>query len=424
MAQLSDDCFSGPQALTALDEALQFFAQNLHPIVKAQSLPLSDCLNRFLAEDIIAPFSIPPHANSAVDGFLVYFDDLSDHEETRLPVIGYAKAGHPYQGTITHKQALRVLTGATLPDGPDTILMQEDCLIEGDHIVIPPGIRQGANLRQAGEDIQIGQIILKHHQFLRPQDIALAASVGRTSLSVYGNLRIAIFSTGDEIREPGDPIQPGQIYDSNRTLIRMCLKKWGVTCLDLGILPDKAAHIKQALMEVASKTDMIITTGGVSTGDEDHVRKVIQEIGQIHYWRLAIKPGRPIALGQIFNPSRSILFAGLPGNPVAAFVNLVHVVRPILFQLMGGLPHQHALPRFTAIADFTWKKKIGRREWLRVRQSGANHHGLPLLSRFPRDGAGILSSLTESDGLAEIMEHQEFIKPGDKIDYLPFWGMW
>lgn len=424
MAQLSNDCFAGPNALMRLDEALALLRQRLVPLQRTIPRPLAECMDHFLAQDILSPIQVPGRANAAVDGYLVYFRDINPAGETCLKVVGKASAGHPYLGPFPARSALRVLTGAILPEGPDTIYMQEDCRLEGEYVFLPPGIRRGANLRLAGEDVAMGASILGRGQRLRPQDLALASAVGLESLPLLSPLRISIFSTGDELAIDRQRLGEGQIYDSNRTLLSLYLTRLGMEVRDMGILPDRYDIIAQNLKEAAQQSDLILTSGGVSTGDEDHVRNALAAIGKIHLWRLAIKPGRPVALGQIDHAEGSVPFAGLPGNPVAAFVNLVHVVRPMILLLMGIDPELHPLPRFTGIADFSWKKKPGRREWLRVTLTSLKEDGLARLSLFPREGAGILSSLVQSDGLAEIPEDLQKIEAGDKIHYLPYWGMW
>ena len=235
---------------------------------------------------------MPPHDNAAVDGYAVFFDDLDPEAETRLPCTGRAAAGHPLGRAAVRGEAIRVFTGAPMPNGPDTVLMQEDCRAEGDAVTVPPGIKRGANRRSAGEDIAPGTTILTAGRALRPQDVGLAASVGRTELAVFRRLRVAIFSTGDEVYEPGAALGEGGIYDSNRYVIAGLAERLGCAVTDMGILPDKLDAIVDALAARSRDHDLLLTSGGMSTGDEDHVKAAVEALGHLHFWRLAIRPGR------------------------------------------------------------------------------------------------------------------------------------
>jgi molybdopterin molybdotransferase len=292
-------------------------------------------------------------------------------------------------------------------------MMQEDCALEGDILVVRPGIKRGANRRAAGEDIAAGAVVLKAGQRLRPQDLGQAAAVGRASLEVSRPLRVALFSTGDELVEPGTALPPGSIYDSNRFTIAGLLHALGCRVSDLGILADRPDAVRQALAQAAPLHDLIVTSGGVSVGDEDHVKAAVEALGSIHAWRLAIKPGRPIALGQV----QRVPFVGLPGNPVAVMVTFLNLVRPMVLALMGCrdlTPHH-----FKVRAAFDYKKKKDRREWVRARLVSDGSEGWRA-EKFPREGAGILSSLVESDGLVELPEGLTRLEAGTMVDFLPF----
>jgi molybdopterin molybdotransferase len=327
---------------------------------------------------------------------------------------------------------VRIFTGAAMPtgensgengDAPDTVMMQEDCAErdgpDGGRVVeIAPGIKRGSNQRAAGEDIRAGTTILNAGQRLRPQDLGLAASVGRARLKVYAPLRAAVFSTGDEVRDPlkgdgGDGLGEGLIYDSNRVTIAALLAQLGCAVSDLGILPDDRPTIEAALKEAARGHDLVVTSGGMSVGEEDHVRDAVEALGQVHFWRLAIKPGRPIALGQIGR----VPFVGLPGNPVAVMVTFLRIARPMILKLAGASetgPHL-----FQVRAGFDHKKKAERREWVRARIE-AGGDGVPVAHKFPRDGAGILTSMVEADGLVELPEDMTRLEAGTMVDFLPF----
>jgi molybdopterin molybdotransferase len=413
MAQLSDDCFAHGGRLMRADEALDLLAGTIACVAEPETVAVSNALGRILAEDVVSPHDVPAHDNSAVDGYAVFFDDLDPERETVLPVTGRAAAGHPLERPARRGEAVRIFTGARMPEGPDTVMMQEDCRAEGDRVAIPPGIKRGANHRARAEDVAAGGTVLHRGMRLRPQDMGQAAAVGRTSLAVSRPLRVALFSTGDELREPGAPLDPGCIYDSNRFTIGALLAGLGCAVDDLGILKDDAAALGAALARASEGHDLIVTSGGVSVGEEDHVRAAVEALGKLHLWRLAIKPGRPIALGQVGR----VPFVGLPGNPVAVMVTFVNIVRPMILRLMGGTgltPHH-----FRVRADFAHKKKKDRREWVRARLVADGEAGWRAV-KFPREGAGILSSMVESEGLVALPEELTRLEPGTMVDFLPF----
>ena len=417
MAQLSDDCFAQGGKLMRADEALELLGRRVVRVTESEAVPLDAALGRILAEDVVAPRDVPSHDNSAVDGYAVFFDDLDPKHDTVLPVTGRAAAGHPLGRAAKRGEAIRIFTGAPMPEGPDCVMMQEDCKLanelDGERVVLRPGLKRGANRRARAEDVAAGHTVLHAGARLRPQDLGQAAAVGRRELLTSKSLRVALFSTGDELREPGAPLEPGCIYDSNRTIIHGLLAGMGCAITDLGILKDEALSLRAALETAAHGHDLVVTSGGVSVGEEDHVRAAVEALGSLHLWRLAIKPGRPIALGQI----GAAAFVGLPGNPVAVMVTFLTIVRPMILRLMGGTgltPHH-----FRVAADFSHKKKKDRREWLRarlVRDPAAGWRAV----KYPRQGAGILSSMVESEGLVALPEEITSIEPGTMVDFLPF----
>ncbi|MCK6454285.1 MAG: molybdopterin molybdotransferase MoeA [Alphaproteobacteria bacterium] len=414
MAQLSDDCFAFGGPLITVDQAWTLMRERLQPVVEPESVKLMQAHGRILAEDITAPFDVPPCDNSAVDGYAVFFDDLAPDAETRLKLVeGRAAAGHPFAGELPRGRALRVFTGAVMPPGPDTVMMQEDCALEGGTVVIRPGIMRGANRRRAGEDVKAGAVVLKRGTRLRPQDVGMAASMGRAEIQVYRRLRVALFSTGDELSEPGTALPRGSIYDSNRYTLASLLGGLGCTVSDLGILEDRFEVVRGALERAAAAHDLIVTSGGVSVGDEDHVKAAVEALGSLHVWRLAIKPGRPAALGQVGRTP----FLGLPGNPVAVMVTFYGLARALVLLLSGAAPDRPQ--RFRVRAGFQHRKKAERREYLRARLE-READGSLVARRFPRDGAGILSSMVESDGLVELPEDLTRLEPGTIVDFLPF----
>src|SRR5215207_3574774 len=412
MAQLSDDCFAFGGALLGVDAALALIAERVAPVVEAETVPLAAAAGRILARDLVAGIDVPPHPNSAVDGFAIVHADLDSAGDTMLPVTGRAAAGHPLGREIKRGEAIRIFTGAPMPEGADTVMMQEDCAVEGGRVRLKPGIKRGANRRHAGEDVAQGALALPVGKRLGPADLGLAAALGNDRLAVFRPLRAALLSTGDEVREPGTPLVPGAIYDANRVMLAALLRRLGVVVDDLGIRPDRAAALADTLADAASGHDLIVTSGGVSTGEEDHVRAAIEKLGRLDFWRLAIKPGRPVALGQV----RGVPLIGLPGNPVAAALTFAILARPLILRLAGAAAAPP--PTFPVQAGFAWRKKPGRREYLRA--TLARDGGAVVAHKYPKDGAGILSSIVHSDGFAILNEDLSDVSPGMTIDFLPF----
>jgi molybdopterin molybdotransferase len=301
-----------------------------------------------------------------------------------------------------------------MPDGADTVYMQEDIRLDADgKVVLPAGLKRGANVRPAGEDIPAGTFALCAGQRLRPQDVALAAAFGLTEVQVRRRIRVAVFSTGNELVSPGSPRAPAQLFDSNRFMLMAMLKRLGCEVSDLGIVSDDRASLADGLKKVAATHDLILTTGGVSTGEEDHVKAAVESVGKLVLWRMAIKPGRPVAMGIIGGTP----FIGLPGNPVASFVTFVHVVRPTVLALAGAT-HQHLIA-MPVRAAFTYKKKIARREYVRVYLRKGDDGDLEAV-KFPREGAGLLSSLVDTDGLVELGEAITQVEPGQIVGFLSY----
>ncbi|MEO1190350.1 MAG: gephyrin-like molybdotransferase Glp [Pseudomonadota bacterium] len=414
MAQLSDDCFAFGGPLLPVAEALAMITARVTAVAETEERPLPACLGAILRQDLVAGISVPAHDNSAVDGYALRFADLLPDQETRLPLVGRAAAGHPLQHPLGPGEAARIFTGAPMPAGADTVMMQEDCREEAGSVVVQPGIAKGANRRAAGEDVSAGSTILTAGKRLRPWDIGLAASVGVDRLLVARPLRVALLSTGDELAEPGGARREGQVFDANRTSLAGLLRQAGCAVTDLGILEDDPAVIEAALIAAARKHQVIVTSGGVSQGEEDHVKAALTAAGgSLHFWRLAIKPGRPVALGQVAGAA----FVGLPGNPVACMVTFAALVRPLLLRLAGGLPEP--LASFPVETAFDHKKKRDRQEWLRVSLT-RRAEGLPLASRFPREGAGILSSLVGSEGFLLLDEALTKVPAGSTLPFIPF----
>ena len=412
MAQLSDDCFAFGGQLLPLDGALGRLRDVFPPVGDAEVVQLDRAAGRVLAADLVASLDVPGHDNSAVDGYAFLHADLDPGAPTRFRVAGRAAAGHPVEGGRGTGTAVRIFTGAPMPVGFDCVAMQEDCRVEDGHVVIPPGLKPGANRRFAGEDVHRGTVALVAGTRLRAQEIGLAAAFGLTELTVRRRLRVAVLSTGDEIAEPGRALALGQVYDSNRRTLAILLAGLGAEVTDLGILPDRPEAIRRHLADAARGHDAIITSGGVSEGEEDHIRDGVAALGRLHWWRLAIKPGRPVSVGQIGQTA----FLGLPGNPAATMTTFFLVARPILLQMAGAVARP--LVRLNVRAGFSQKKKSGRVEYVRVRLE-AGPDG-PVARRFPREGAGLLSSMVWSDGLAELPLDLERLEEGAWLAYLPF----
>jgi len=410
MAQLSDDCFAFGGALLTLDAARAMIMAQVGPVDGTERVGLHEADGRVLAADVAAPVDLPPFDNSAVDGYAVRLAGLE--HGGRLPVLGRLAAGAPAR-PLVEGTAQRIFTGAALPPGADTVFMQEDVRLDAGQVQLPPGLRRGANTRPRGEDISQGATALHAGLRLRPQDLALAAALGLTQLAVRRPVRVALFSTGDELIEPGQPTGPARRFDSNRVLLAAMARRAGAQVTDLGILPDRLDTIAGALREAGRGHDLILTSGGVSAGEEDHVRTAVESAGRLVFWRLAVKPGRPVAMGVV----DGVPFVGLPGNPVAAFVTFAQVARPLIAALAGA--EVQPPPTLRVPAAFAYRKKAGRREYVRVRlRPGAD--GVAAAHKHGVDGAGILTSLTETDGLAELADDVTVVSPGETVSYLPY----
>jgi molybdopterin molybdotransferase len=413
MAQLTDDCFAHGDRLMTAAEALALITSVARPVTEPEDVMLAQAPGRILARDVVATMDVPPHDNAAVDGYAVFHADLDPEQETILPVTGRVPAGYALGREARHGEAIRIFTGAPMPEGLDTVMMQEDTSEADGKVTLRSGIKKGANRRNAGEDITSGATILKAGRRLKPQDIGLAASVGVASLSCYQPLRVALFSTGDEVTEPGGPLKPGAIYDANRYAVMGLLRALGCAVTDMGILADEGPATRKAIADAAANHHALLTSGGVSVGDEDHVRQTIMEQGTLHAWYMAIKPGRPLMLGQMGQAT----FIGLPGNPAAAMVTFLRFARPLLLGLSGATEAGPLL--FRVRAAFDRRKKAERREYVRVYLRPGTD-GVLEAHAFEREGAGLLSSLVETDGLAELPEDMTRLEKGAMIDVLPF----
>jgi molybdopterin molybdotransferase len=414
MAQLSDDSFAFGGKLMSVDDAIGILSARIRPVEHIEIVDLGHADGRILAADICAPLPLPPFTNSAVDGYAVRSRDLSREPAQAFTVTGRIQAGAAAIEAMAHGCAVRIFTGAPMPIGADTVFMQEDVRLDASgNVILPVGLKAGANVRPTGEDFAEGATALPAGRRMRPQDVALAAALGLTQIEVRRRIRVAVFSTGDEIVSPGNFRGAAQLFDSNRFMLIAMAARFACEVSDLGILRDDRASLASALKQATGSHDLILTTGGVSTGEEDHVKAAVETVGSLVLWRMAIKPGRPVAMGII----EGTPFIGLPGNPVASFVTFAHVVRPTILALAGAI--QQKLIPMPVCAAFGYKKKIGRREYVRVNlRRGAA--GVLEAVRFPREGAGLLSSLVETDGLVELGEEISLVEPGQTVGFLSY----
>ncbi|MFK7867592.1 MAG: gephyrin-like molybdotransferase Glp [Alphaproteobacteria bacterium] len=420
MAQLSNDCFKKDQPLMTLDQALAHLRRVLTPQAGISKIDLMAAESRILASQLVADHAHPPFDNSAVDGYALSMPQDQMSGSVPFDIVGQAAAGHPYHGTLAKGQAIQIFTGASLPAGCDVIYMMEDISInpQTKQLVCPVGLKLGSNIRRAGEDIAIGDVLLEAGLKLTPAAIGLAASQGIDQLSVYQPLRVAVFSTGDEITPPNAPLMQGALYDMNRPMLVNWLKMLGYHVSDLGILKDDADGIQTALSDAAQNHDAILTSGGMSMGAEDHVKNAIEQLGSLQFWKLAIKPGRPIGLGLLPRGDSSCLFIGLPGNVVASYTTFALIGR-IALKLIAGERILQA-PSLMVEMAHPYKKKANRLEIARVKLNPDAKTGMPQAVIYQKSGAGILSSITNNDGFILLDEEKRQVDQGDKVRYIPF----
>jgi len=413
MAQLRKDIFAFGRALATIEDITALIAERTPVVSEVEHVSLADAMGRVLAENLIAPIDLPAFDNSAVDGYAVAFDDLASSGETALPVVSRIAAGEEASAMAPGGGAARIFTGAPMPPGADTVFMQEDVRIEGGRVILPSGLARGANARSRGEDIAKGAIAIEAGQRLDPRFIALAAALGQARLPVRRPLRVAVFSTGDEIVAPGERLSPAKTYDSNRFALLALLGRRGCAVSDLGVLRDHQAEIARSLVAATERHDLVVTSGGVSTGEADYVRAALEQSGSLVFWRLAIKPGRPIAMGLL----NGVPVIGLPGNPVATFVAFAFVVRPLLAALEGERLQAPASARVRS--GFDYVKKAGRREFVRAKLVRCAD-GQDEAQKHPVDGAGVLTSLTRTDGFVVLPEPAETVRAGDYLEFIDY----
>jgi molybdopterin molybdotransferase len=411
-------CVSGydPNSLP-VEKAQEFIAHLVPKVTAIESLALRSSLGRVLARDVVTEIDVPAHDNSAMDGYALRGAELAAAGDTLLKIAGTGFAGQAFDGAVPAGHCVRIMTGAVMPAGLDTVVPQEFTQLDGDRVRIAAGaVRPGDNRRLAGEDLARGAAALRAGRHLRPADLGLLASLGRAEVPVFRKLRVAFFSTGDELRSIGEPLEAGCVYDSNRYTIWAMLQRLGCDVIDLGVVRDDPAALRAAFSEAAASADAVITSGGVSVGEADHTKKIMAELGDVLFWRIAMRPGRPMAIGKINN---AILF-GLPGNPVAVMVTFYAFVRQALRTMSGAAPEP--LPMLRAASTAALRKKPGRTEYQRgiVTRAGDGRWQVAITGS---QGSGILSSMSAANGMVVLHHEQGDIAAGDEVDVIAFDGL-
>ena len=404
-----------PQALSAA-HVNRFLAELVQPVQDTETVPILQALDRIVAQDVISPISVPPHDNSAMDGYALQGSALSGQQPTRLRVVGTALAGAAWTGTVQAGECVRIMTGAIMPAGLDTVAPQELVQIDGEHVTVPAGVLQaGDNRRLLGEDLMAGQAAVSSGARLSPAACGLLASLGLPEVRVLRRPRVAYFSTGDEILSLGEAPREGAVYDSNRYTVNGLLRHLGCEVIDMGVVKDDPAALETAFREAAAQADAIITSGGVSVGEADHTKAMMKQLGDVAFWRIAMRPGRPMAVGRL---SQGTLLFGLPGNPVAVMVTFAAFVRPALQRLMGW--NAAPQPLLRARSQETLRKKPGRTEYQRgiVEQ----RDGELWVRLTGNQGSGVLSSMVQANGLIVLSHEQATVPAGGWVDVMMFEG--
>lgn len=406
-----------PEPVTTLrvDEARKRILQQITALESWRKVALRDGLGQVLHEDIISPLAVPPHANSAMDGYALGSEDLKN-QATTLKLIGSAFAGRPFNKTVNAGECVRIMTGAMMPQNCDTVIMQEQAEINAGLITLHGEHHPGENVRLAGEDIQAGAVVLRAGHRIIPADLGLLASLGLAEIKVRRRIRIAFFSTGDELRSLGETLTPGDIYDSNRYTLYGMLKRLDADIIDMGVVKDSPEDLRQALLQAADDADVVITSGGVSVGEADYVKQLLVELGEVNFWKIAMKPGRPLAYGKIANAH----FFGLPGNPVSVMVTFYQFVQPALLKLAGTDQQTPLLLQAVAAADI--RKRPGRFEFQRgiLRSNAANQLEVTMTGE---QGSGILHSMSHANCFILLDEECDGIAAGQSVTVQPFAGL-
>ncbi len=408
-----------PQALNA-DMVHQFLANMVEPVTQSENVAIFDALGRVLAQDIISPISVPPHDNSAMDGFAFDGTQLTPDADLQLKIVGTALAGKAWTGPVQRGECVKIMTGAIMPSGLDTVVPQELATLNDSQITIAKKVLQrGDNRRHLGEDLMQGQSALHRGEPLGPAALGLIASLGIQSVPVLRRLKVAYFSTGDEILSLGEAPREGAVYDSNRYTVFGLLSKLGCEVIDMGVVRDQPDALEAAFVQAASQADAVITSGGVSVGEADFTKAMMKKLGDVAFWKIAMRPGRPMAVGRILNPKPTMLF-GLPGNPVAVMVTFLAFVRPALLRMMGNTGE--APPLLQARSAGTIRKKTGRTEYQRGIVSTAPDGSLQV-NTTGNQGSGVLSSMVQANGLIVLPHSQGDVTVGDTVSVMMFDGV-
>jgi len=412
-------CISGydPHALPVA-QAQEFIARLVPQVRAVEMCSIRDALGRTLARDVVSHFNVPAHDNSAMDGYALRGAELLADQPTRLRMVGLGLAGQQFDGSVPPGTCVRITTGAVMPAGLDTVVPQEFTQVEGDQVIVPPGLlRAGDNRRLAGEDLARGEAALAAGRVLRPADLGLLASLGLAEVPLRRRLRVAFFSTGDELRSIGEPLDAGCVYDSNRYTLWGMLQRLGVDIIDLGVVRDDPAALRDTFGQAASCADAVITSGGVSVGEADHTKRIMAELGEVLFWKIAMRPGRPMAIGRIGGTERQAILFGLPGNPVAVMVTFYAFVRDALLHMAGATPQPLPLLRAASVAPI--RKKPGRTEYQRGIVSRAAD-GSWQVAITGAQGSGILRSMSQANGMVLLHHAQGNVGASELVDVLPF----
>ena len=422
MSTLKDiiSCMGGydPDALPVA-RANEIIRSFVAPITGVETLPVRAALGRVLAEDIVSPINVPSHDNSAMDGYAVRADNLASHAPVTLLEIGVALAGKEFRGEVGSGQCVRVMTGAVMPAGTDTVVIQEIVKVDGKHVTVPPGQERGQNRRLAGEDLEKGKPALKAGALIRPAELGMIASLGIGDVRVKQRLRVAFFSTGDELRSITEKLGPGEVYDSNRYTLYGMLTRLGCKVIDMGVVRDDPILLEAAFRKAAASADAVVTSGGVSVGEADYTKQMMTKLGEVVFWKIAMRPGRPMAFGRIETDGKAAYLFGLPGNPVAVMVTFYHFVRGALLTMMGRADTD--LPLLRVKSQSALRKKPGRTEYQRGVLEQRNGEWTVRLTGA--QGSGILRSMSEANCFVVLHHEQGSVKAGDPVDVMLMDGL-
>ena len=411
------DCYEGDPDLLPPGEAMRRIRAHVRPVATTETVAVIDALGRVAARDVVSPMDVPGHTNSAMDGYACAGDSLPDDAPRWYEVPGTAYAGNPFADPVGPSQAVRIMTGAVMPAGTDTVVMQEHVDVDGNRVRIPPGAKAGQHVRRAGEDIATGAVVVPRGRRVMPAEMGLLASLGVAEIEAWRRLRVAYLSTGDEIRPPGAVFEPGLVYDSNRYTVHGMLGRLGVEVIDLGIVPDRRDAVLEAFRDASARADLVLSSGGASTGEADYVKEVLSELGQVGFWRIAIRPGRPLAFGFLGDS----VFFGLPGNPVAVMVTFYQFVAPAIRAVSGEIDSR-PMPAVEARCATRLRKKPGRVEYYRAILE-RDELGALVVRSTGKSGSGLLHTMSDANCFIVLPEEGVTVEPGATVEVQPFFGL-